>query len=153
MTEAPECERDALVQISCHLSFDGNCEAAFSAYRRILGGELMTLLTYAESPLSGQVPADWQSKVMHATLRIGNQELLGADVFPGATVRHEGFAVVLGITGVEQGRTTFDALAEGGNIKMPFQQTFWSPGYGMLVDRFGVPWEINSENAAQSAGS
>lgn len=139
------------MQITCHLSFDGNCEAAFRAYQRILGGELLSL-TYAESPLSGQVPADWQSKIMHATLRIGDEELLGADVFPGTAVRHEGFAVMLEIAGVERGRTIFVALAEGGSIKMPFEQTFWSPGYGMLVDRFGVPWEINSANSDQTAG-
>ena len=141
------------MQISCHLSFDGTCEAAFRAYRRILGGEVMTLMTYAESPLSKQVPANWQSKIMHATLRIGDQELLGADVFPGAAVPHEGFAVVIGIAGVERGWKIFDALAEGGSIKMPFAPTFWSPGYGMLVDRFGVPWEINSENTEQPAHS
>ncbi len=135
------------MQFACHLSFEGTCEAAFRTYHRIIGGGDMSLMTYGTSPLSSQVPADWQSKILHATLRLGDHELLGADVFPGAVVHHDGFAVVLGVTGVDRGRKIFDALAEGGQIKMPFQQTFWSPGYGMLVDRFGVPWEINTANA------
>ena len=140
------------MQISCHLSFSGSCEAAFRTYHRILGGELMPMVTYGQSPMADQVPADWQSKILHATLRIGDEELLGADVHPGAAVQHQGFAIVLGIAGIERGKEIFHALAEGGSVSVPFQQTFWSPGYGMLVDRFGVPWEINCE-ADQPPGS
>lgn len=132
--------------IGCHLSFDGDCATAFRRYQRILGGEFTGLLTYGESPLARQVPRAWQSRILHATLVFDDQALLGSDAFPGSYVRLQGFSVSISAPVAEAARM-FTALAEGGSIRMPFERTFWSPGFGMVVDRFGIPWEINGERS------
>ena len=134
--------------ISCHLSFDGQCEAAFRTYQRILGGELSTLLTFGDSPLASQVPPEWQSRILHATLVVGDQEFLGSDAFPNAYEKPQGFSVTLGVAELSQAKNVFSLLAENGRVQMPFQETFWSPGFGVLVDRFSVPWEINCAQAS-----
>jgi PhnB protein len=131
------------MKISVHLSFDGQCEAAFRNYQLLLGGELATMLRYGESPMAKQTPEAMHDKILHATLKLEDQELLGADVAPSDFERPQGFSVVLNPTDPMEGKRVFCALAEGGNVRVPFQETFWSPGYGMVVDRFGVPWEIN----------
>jgi PhnB protein len=131
------------MKIRAHLSFDGQCEAAFRAYQGILGGGIVTMLKYGESPMAAQSPVEMHDKIVHATLRLEDQELLGTDVAPDDFERPQGFSVVLELPSPAEGQRIFGALAEGGSIRVPFQKTFWSPGYGMLVDRFGVPWEIN----------
>jgi PhnB protein len=131
------------MKISAHLIFDGQCREAFVSYQRILGGKLTTLMTFGESPLAATVDAKWHSRILHATLDLDGAELNGADVLPRDYQRPQGFSVILSVGDVERARRTFDALAEGGKVNMPFQSTFWSPGFGVLVDRFGTPWEIN----------
>ncbi len=132
------------MRIGPHLMFDGQCREAFLAYRKILGGMLATLLTYGESPLAGSTDPQWHGRILHATLEVDGVELTGADVLPRDYERPQGFAVLLTLDGVERARTVFADLAEGGEIRMPFQTTFWSPGFGLLVDRFGIPWELNA---------
>jgi PhnB protein len=133
------------MQLSVHLNFDGQCAAAFRQYQRLFGGKLATLMTYGESPMADKVPVEWRDRIVHATLQLDGMELMGADVAPESYAAPQGFAVVLNVDGVERARELFGALAEGGTLRLPFQKTFWSAGYGLLVDRFGVPWEINSQ--------
>ena len=131
------------MRISPHLIYDGECREAFVAYQTIFGGRLATFMTFGESPLAASVDAKWHSRILHATLEVDGTELNGADVLPHDYQRPQGFSVILSLDGVERAREIFTALAAGGRINMPFQSTFWSPGFGVLVDRFGVPWEIN----------
>lgn len=131
------------MRIGTHLIFDGQCREAFVAYQRILGGTLATLMTFGESPLAAGVDAKWHGRILHATLAIDGAELNGADVLPHDYQRPRGFSVIVNLSDVERARQVFAALAEGGRVNMPFQSTFWSPGFGVLVDRFGTPWEIN----------
>jgi len=134
------------MRITAHLVFDGQCEAAFRAYERILGGKLKTLLTYGASPMAGQVPPQMRDKIVHATLELEDQELAGADVPPSQDYRRpQGFFVVLSLADLAKAEEIFRRLAEGGSVQMPLQKTFWAAGFGVLVDRFGVPWEINCE--------
>ncbi len=139
------------MRISPHLIFDGQCREAFVAYQRILGGTLATLMTFGESPLAASVDAKWHARILHATLDLDGVELNGADVLPHDYQRPQGFSVILNLSDVERARQIFAALAEGGKVNMPFQSTFWSPGFGVLVDRFGTPWEINC--AAATTGT
>jgi PhnB protein len=133
------------VRIGPHLIFDGRCREAFLAYRDILGGELATLLTYGESPLAGSTDPRYRDRIVHATLKLPDGvELAGADVMPNDYERPRGFFVALTLEGTDRARGIFAALAEGGEVGMPFQATFWSPGFGVLVDRFGIPWEVNA---------
>jgi PhnB protein len=131
------------MRISCHIHFDGQCEEAFRTYQNVLGGRLETMLRFGDSPLGAQVPPEWQSRILHATLVLGEYELLGSDVFPGQSGRKQGYSVTISLSDPENAKSIFDALADGGSILMPLQPTFWATGFGVITDKFGVSWEIN----------
>ncbi len=133
------------MELTTHLCFDGECEAAFRTYERILGGKVTLMLRYGDSPMAGQVPPECHDRIVHAGLELDGHALLGADVFPGDFERPRGFYVTLTVKDVERAKLLFESLADGGEVRMPFQATFWSAGFGVLIDRFGVPWEINTE--------
>lgn len=133
------------MKLGLHLTFPGTCEAAFRFYARVLDGKIGLLQTYGESPGGEHVPPDWRGKIIHASIAVGAQELLGADVRPAEYEKPQSFFLLLGIAGLANAERVFHALAEHGAVKMPLQKTFWSPGFGVVVDSFGVPWEINCE--------
>ena len=126
-----------------HLTFAGQCESAFKFYERVLGGNIVTMLTYGNSPLAEQVPLEWREKIVHASLMVGEAELIGADALPGQQERPQGFFVLLEMAGPARAEQVFGALAENGVVQMPLHKTFWSPAFGVLVDQFGIPWEIS----------
>jgi PhnB protein len=130
-----------------HISFNGGCEAAFRVYAECLGGKITFLLRYAESPMAS-ANADFGEKVVHATLKVGEQTVTGADVRPEVYVKPQGFAVQLNIDDTQDARRIFEVLAEGGVVQMALQKTFWADQYALLTDRFGVPWEINCSEKA-----
>ena len=135
------------MRVSAHLMFRGNCEEAFSLYARVLRGTV-TITRYAGSPMADQAPPDWRDKVMHATLAVGDGEVAGADVLPEQFQQPQGFALMINPPDPERAAEIFRALADGGTEVMPIQQTFWSPAFGVVIDRFGIQWEINYEPAA-----
>lgn len=131
------------MEVTPHLMFCGQCEEAFRFYERVLGGQIMTLLTYGKSPLAEQVPLEWRDKIIHASLTIAGGALTGADVLPEQFERPQGFYVLLGIDQPADAERVFAALATGGTVRMAIQETFWSVRFGVLVDRFGIPWEVS----------
>jgi len=134
------------MKINPYLTFDGHCEAAFKFYAQCLGGTLETLMPFGETPACGDVPADHRDKVMHACLRVGDQVLMGSDCHPAQPFESiRGCSVTLQLDSMAEAERIFNALAEQGTVQMPLQQTFWAVRFGMLVDRFGVPWMINCE--------
>jgi PhnB protein len=139
------------MDLSPYLSFNGQCAAAFTFYEQCLGGKIVMMLTHGESPMKDHVPADWQDKVMHATLAVGDKVLMGMDAPPTHYAVPQGIFVSITVAAAEAERV-FKALAESGKVTMPFQQTFWSSGFGMTVDRFGIPWMVSSEQAPSPAG-
>jgi PhnB protein len=114
-------------------------------YERLLGGKITTMLTYGDSPMAEQVQPEWRKRIVHATLEWNDYTLLGADMMPDDYERPQGFFVTVSVDGLERAKLLFEGLAEGGVVRLPFQETFWSQGFGVLIDRFGVPWEINCE--------
>src|SRR5437867_3443177 len=90
-----ECPMEVSMEMSPYLDFRGECEAAFRFYEQCLGGTLGAVFRYAGTPLADQVPADWQDKVMHASLTLGNQVLMGADVAPDRYEEPKGFSLSL----------------------------------------------------------
>ena len=134
------------MDIGTHLVFSGQCKEAFEFYARTLGGTIEGMLAYGDTPMESSVPAEWSAKIVHATLNIDGRKLMGADVLPKDYERPQGFYVLLNEEPAKV-KAIFDALAEGGSVKMPLEQTFWSPAFGVVVDRFGIPWEINAEAA------
>jgi PhnB protein len=130
----------AAMEMSVHLCFDGRCEEAFRFYEQLLGGQIVTMLPYAKAPM--EVAADWRDKIVHATMMVGALRLSGADVAPEQYQRPQGFYVLLS-PAVDAGQRIFAALSENGTVVMPLQKTFWSPSFGVVVDRFGIPWEVS----------
>jgi PhnB protein len=137
------------MQLHPSLMFSGQCEEAFRFYERVLGGEL-TMLQYAGSPMAGQVGPEWQTKIMHARLIVGDGQLTGGDVTGPSYERPRGFSILLGIDDPGEAERVFHALSESGQVTMPIQETFWSLRYGALIDRFGIPWEVNCAQAPAS---
>jgi PhnB protein len=133
------------MRLNPHLAFNGQCEAAFRFYETCLGGQVVMMMTYGDSPLAEQTPPDWRGKVLHATFTLGDHVLTGADAPPEGYQKPQGFSVLLNFEEADAAEADriFAALAEGGTVQMPIQETFWALRFGMLVDRFGTPWMIN----------
>ena len=130
------------MQLITHLSLKGQCEAAFRFYEECLGGTITLMLRHGDSPMAADSPA-LNDTIVHATLKFGEQTLTGADVAEDQYVRLQGFALQLNIDDEDEAQRVFEALAEDGVVHLPLQKTFWAARYGMVTDRFGVPWEIN----------
>lgn len=137
------------MQITPHLTFDGQCEEAFLEYQRILGGTITTLMKYGESPMASGIDSRWHQRIVHATLVLGEFELAGVDLPTPDYKKPQGFSVMLTIPDLHKSEFVFKELAKQGEIQMELQAVFWSPGFGVLVDRFGVSWEINCAAVAQ----
>ena len=139
------------MQVSPYLSFAGRCERAFAFYEQCLGGQSGQIFRYAGTPMAGQVPADWQDKVMHGSITVGEQVLLGADVAPVRYQGPKGFSLSLQLRDMAEAERIFKDLAQDGRVVFPLEKTFWAARFGMVVDRFGIPWLINCEEAQAPA--
>lgn len=134
------------MQMNPYLMFQGECEQAFRFYERLLGGKIEFSMTYGESPAKVEAAPEWGNKILHASMRIGDQRLLGSDPPPDHYEPPRGFQLCLGAKDVPEAEKLFRDLSEGGQIKMPLQKTFWAEAFGMLVDRYGIPWMVNCES-------
>ncbi len=135
------------MEASIHLVFGGQCEAAFRFYERVLGGKIVNIHTYGNSPMAEQVPPGWHDKIVHGSLAMGGTVFAGADMLPEQYVKHQGFYVLLSVKDTMDAERIFCALAENGEVHTAIQQTFWSSRFGVLTDQFGIPWEISCETA------
>jgi PhnB protein len=130
------------MDVNPHLEFNGQCEAAFTLYETCLGGKIGVMMTYGDSPMADQTPRDWRNKILHATLALGGHRLTGGDVAPENYRKPQGFSVLLTIGTAPEADRIFRTLAEEGVVQMPIQETFWALRFGMLADRFGIPWIV-----------
>lgn len=133
------------MQVSPYLSFKGDCEAAFQFYAQCFGGRLGDMFRYGGSPMAGDVPAGWSDKVMHGSVTVADQVLMGADIVPAQYEEAKGFSLSIHLNGAAEAERIFAALATEGRVVMSLEKTFWAERFGMLVDRFGIPWSINCE--------
>jgi PhnB protein len=138
------------MQMNPYLSFKGDCEEAFAFYERVLGATRGEVFRYGGTPMAGDAPPGWADKIMHGNLTVAGQAIMGADLVPGHYQAPQGFSLSLQIPVVAEAERVFAALAEGGTVRMPLEKTFWAERFGMLVDRFGIPWQINCEGAAHA---
>jgi PhnB protein len=141
------------MQMNPYLSFNGQCEAAFKFYEQCLGGRLGAIFRYAGSPMAHDVPADWQDKVMHGSLTIGEQVLMGGDVAADEYEEPKGVSLSLNIDNRADAERIFREPAKDGKVVMPLEKTFWAVRFGHVVDRFGIPWLINCEGSDQPKGA
>lgn len=134
--------------MEAYLTFDGNAAEALAFYAQCLGGKIDFSMTYGESPMGAQTPDDYKNRIMHATVSARGAKLMASDApahykFEG----YKGFSLSVQAKDVKEGEQLFNALAAGGKVTMPYAATFWSPGFGMLEDKFGVPWMVNVDHA------
>jgi len=133
------------MQLSPYLHFNGNCAEAFAFYTECLGGTIVFQQKFGESPAKDQAPPGCDDKIVHVALSVGNWVLLGSDAPPPHYSKPQGMTVSISVDSRSEAERVFNALAEKGTITMPFQKTFWSDGFGMTVDRFGIPWMVNCQ--------
>jgi PhnB protein len=137
------------MQLNAYLVFNGQCEAAFKFYEQVLRGKILGMFTHAGTPAAEHVPPEWLNKIMHVTLKVGDSVLMGSDAPPDRYKKPEGFTVNIALNDVAEAERIFHALAENGTVGMPIQQTFWAERWGMLTDRYGIPWMVNCEGSVK----
>ena len=128
-----------------YLFFDGRCEEAIDFYRRAVGAEVAMLMRFKDmpgQPPPGAVPPGGENKVMHASLKIAGNAVLASDGHCQGQPNFQGFALSLTARNAPEAERLFTALAEGGQVQMPLAETFFSPRFGMLDDKFGVSWMV-----------
>jgi len=133
------------MQLNPYLTFNGQCEAAFKFYEKVLGGKIEAMMTYGGSPTAEQTQPEWRNKIMHARMTVSDEVLMASDAPPDRYEAMKGIMVTLGIDDSGEAERIFRALSEKGSVQMPIQKTFWAARFGMLVDQFGTPWMINCE--------
>lgn len=131
------------MELNTYLLFDGQCETAFKLYEKVFGGKIQALIPYEGTPGTDQIPAAWRTKIMHANLIVDGQSLMGSDAPPDRYRKPQGFSAALAVKEPDEAERIFNALAENGKVVMPIGKTFWATRFGMLADRFGIPWMIN----------
>lgn len=130
-------------QFEPYLTFDGNCAEAMLFYEKTFGAKL-TLMKFGDSPMAGQSPPEARDRIMHARLELDGRVLMASDTMPGMKYQGiHGASISLSFADVKQAEKVFAALAEGGNVTMPLQKTFWVESFGMVTDRFGAHWMVN----------
>lgn len=143
--------RGVSVQLNPYLYYNGTCEAAFTFYAKVLGGKILAMITHAETPAATQTAPEWQQKIIHARIAVGDTVLMGSDAPPGRQAPMSGFSVTLNVAEPAEAERVYQALVEDGTIGMPIQETFWAKRFAMLTDSFGMPWMINCEKVPMTA--
>jgi PhnB protein len=133
------------MRVNPYLNFNGNCKEAFEFYEKVFKTKIVHLMTHANSPMAEHTPPNWQDKVMHVAMKIGETFIFGSDAPPSMYQPPAGLYVSVSIETIEESERVFAELSEGAQIAMPLQEMFWAHRFGMLTDRFGIPWMINCE--------
>ncbi|MCR9159637.1 MAG: VOC family protein [Nannocystaceae bacterium] len=130
-----------------YLTFDGQAAEALSFYAEVFGGEMLFSQSFGDSPMKDDIPPAFRDRLMHATVRLPSGELMASDTGPWAPFEGPMRSTSLSVPfqDAAAAREAFDALAEGGEITMPLERTFWAEAFGMVTDRFGVRWMINCD--------
>jgi PhnB protein len=134
------------MQVQPYLFFEGRCEEAMEFYRQALDAQVEMLMRFRDSPEPpppGPVAPGSEDKVMHASFRVGDSTLMASDGGCSGRSGFQGISLSLNLADVAEAERRFAALADGGEVQMPLGATFWSPAFGMVVDRFGVSWMVN----------
>jgi len=134
-----------------YLVMDGNAKEAIQFYGKALDAQVVMVQTFGEMPANPDfpLPESARDRISHALLKVGETDLMFSDTFPGQPVQSSNQVQICIMTDqVEQAKRIYEALQEGGQVVMPLQETFWSPAYGILADKFGVNWNISTEAEA-----
>ena len=137
------------MQVQSYLFFDGRCEEAIEFYKKTLGAKVEMMMRFKEAPEGHKPSPDSGNKIMHSSLRIGDTAVMASDGMAQGNPEFKGFSLSLNAKDVAEADRLFAALSDGGQVRQPLVETFFSPRFGMLADKFGVGWMIMVEPPAQ----
>lgn len=135
------------MQVQPYLYFCGRCEEAVEFYRTALGADAIELLRFKDAPdpvPPGMLPPGFEGKIMHGRFRLGDTTVMVSDGSRDTSTGFHGFSIAITVATEAETDRVFGALADGGQVGMPLGKTFWSPRFGMVTDRFGVSWMVNT---------
>ncbi len=131
------------MQVQPYLDFNGRCEEAVEFYRRALGAEVLSLHRFKDSPDPNMNSPATADKIMHVSLRVGENTVMASDGHCNGQQSFQGFSLAINVSNEADGQRVFAALSDGGQVQMPLTKTYFSPGFGMVADRFGVNWMVH----------
>jgi PhnB protein len=130
------------MQVQPYLNFDGRCEEALEFYKSALGAKVTALMRCKDTPDPGMIKPGLEDKVLHSSFRVGDSTVMASDGHCQGKPEFRGVSLTLIVPEEAEAKRIFAALSDGGEIRMELAKTFFSPLFGMLADRFGVPWMI-----------
>jgi len=133
------------MKVQPYLFFNGRCEEAIDFYKAQLGAEVLMLMRFKEcpdQPPPGTIPPGSDEKIMHVCMKIGDTEVMASDGMAAGKPEFKGVTLSIQVKTEAEADRVFNALGKGGRVTMPIGKTFFSPRFGMLEDRFGVPWMV-----------
>jgi PhnB protein len=130
--------------ISPYLNFDGRCEEALEFYKSAMGAKVELMMRCKEAPLApGQkISPGSEDKILHVAFTVGDSLLMASDGYNSGKAEFKGFSLSITATDPAHAKRVFDALSAGGKVTLPLQETFYSPCFGMLEDKFGMGWMV-----------
>ena len=132
------------MQVHAYLNFGGRCEEALAFYKKAIGAEVTMMMRWKESPdPTMKAPPGREEKIMHAAFKVGETTLMADDGMGLEKAEFKGVTLSIEVPNDAEAKRVFDALGDGGSVQMPLMKTFWTSSWGMLTDRFGVPWMVN----------
>ena len=137
------------MDVNPYLMFNGRCEEAIEFYKSAVGATDAHLIRFSEAPPNAGPPGAQRppaDKIMHANFRIGETTILASDGECGGATHFDGFSLSINAASDTEAKKMFDALARGGQVRMPLGKTFWTSSFGMLTDKFGVGWMVSVEH-------
>ena len=130
------------MQLNTYVHFNGTCDEAFKFYEQVLGGRIEARSTYGDAPPGPHSRPEMKDKIIHASIRIGDQVLMGSDAPPERAGQLQGFTLSLSAATPEEAERLFAALSAGGTVEMPMAETFFAHRFAMFADRFGMAWMV-----------
>ena len=132
------------MKVQAYVTFSGRCEEALEFYKKSVGAEVTGLMRWKDSPdATMKPPPGFENKILNAAFRIGETELMADDGMGEKHAEFKGMTLAIQVADDVEAKRVFTALGEGGNVTMPLMKTFWTSSFGMLTDKFSVPWMVN----------
>jgi PhnB protein len=139
----PNLRKDEPMKLRTYLNYGGICKEAFSFYEKNLGGKITMMMTHGEAPMPGGVGPEWKDKILHANLELGDINIMASDVPKSEPMRSAYLS--LSVDSIEEAERVYKVLADGGEVFMPMQETFFAHRFGQLRDKFGTSWMVLNE--------
>jgi PhnB protein len=138
------------MHVQPYLMFNGRCEEALEFYKKALGANVEMMMRFKDAP-EGQCAPGTENNIMHSSMRIGDTTVMATDAMGKGPLEFKGFSLALSAKDVAEAERFFAALADGGQVHQPLIETFFSPRFGIVADKFGVGWMLVVEQQAAKA--